>query len=56
MATDPRPQLKKMVEIARRWAMLRMRYRKQLDSKSIDEKELMGIVLRMSSPEVRLDM
>lgn len=38
--SDPRSTLKKLVDTARRWAALRTRYRKQLDSKSADEKEL----------------
>ena len=38
--TDPRAALKKLVERARRWAFLRAKYRKLLDSKSADEKDL----------------
>jgi hypothetical protein len=38
--TDPRPSLKKLVETARQWAVLRGRYRKLLDSKTADEKEV----------------
>jgi len=40
MANDPRSALKKLVDTARNWAMLRIRYRKMLDSKSADDKEL----------------
>lgn len=40
MSADPRTALKTLVDTARRWASLRVRYRKQLDSKSADEKEL----------------